>query len=160
MWGVPVNMQYPSGMITHAYRSSGLLPDRRVGLGDGLTVDVGEITGTDVRLSLGVFVAMNEPVEGVTGVGLGVDLDVSVGTRERVDGVAGIVAGVEVGVADADASGCACNVSCARPIASPSANVGTSGVAVVGAVGSAKEQATPKESTNASRSSGRSFMRR
>ena len=89
----------------HPYRSSGLLPDRRNGFGDGLTVGVGEIAGTAVGLSLGVFVAMSEPVDGVAGVGIGVDLDVSVGTSERVDGAAGIVVGVEIGIADAASTG-------------------------------------------------------
>ena len=92
-------------MITHAYRSSGLLPDRPNGFGDGLTVGVGEIAGTAVGLSLGIFVAMSEPADGVEGVGIEVGLGVSVGTNERVDGVAGIVVGVEIGVADAASSG-------------------------------------------------------
>ena len=44
----------------HPYRSSGLLPDRRNGFGDGLAVGVDEIVGTAVGLDLGVFVAMSE----------------------------------------------------------------------------------------------------
>ena len=98
-------MQYPSGMIMHPYRSSGLLPDRRNGFGDGLAVGVDEIVGTAVGLNLGVFVAMSEPVDRIEGVGIGVDLGVSVGANERVDGATGIVVGVEIGVADAASTG-------------------------------------------------------